>query len=118
MDCGKPAAHRFRTRLGFKQHDVILTKKQSAATNIKISFKGENMQTKYSVLGYRIDLYFHESKLGTEIDENGHRNRNIDYEIKAIKQEIDPGKENFDIFEAIIEISGCIKHSSDQFTKQ
>ena len=27
------------------------------------AFEGENMQTQYSVLGYRIDLYFHDYKL-------------------------------------------------------
>ena len=26
MDCGKTAAQKFRTRLGFRQYDVILTK--------------------------------------------------------------------------------------------
>ena len=25
-DCGTPAVHKFRTKLGFKQYDVILTK--------------------------------------------------------------------------------------------
>ena len=34
-------------------------------------FEGENMQTQYNVLGYRIDLYFHDYKLAIEIDENG-----------------------------------------------
>ena len=27
------------------------------------AFEGENMQTQYSVLGYRIDLYSHDYKL-------------------------------------------------------
>ena len=48
------------------------------------------MQIKY-VLSYRIDLYFHDYKLSIEIHENGHSNRNIDYEIKrqkAIEQEL------------------------------
>ena len=40
------------------------------------------MQSKCNMLGYRIDLYFHDYKLAIETDENGHRNRNIDYEIK------------------------------------
>ena len=35
------------------------------------------MQTQYSVLGYRTDLYFHEYKLAIEVDELGHTNRNI-----------------------------------------
>ena len=43
------------------------------------------------MLGYRIDLYFHEYILVIEIDENGHSDRNMDYEIKkqkAIEQEL------------------------------
>ena len=44
------------------------------------SFEGKNMQTQFNVLGYRIDLYFHDYKLAIEIDEDGHSDRNIDYE--------------------------------------
>ena len=43
------------------------------------------METQYKVLSYRIELYFHDYKLAIEIDENGRRNRNIDYEIKKTK---------------------------------
>ena len=76
------------------------------------SFEGENMQTQYNVLSYRIDLYFHDYKLTIEIDENGQSHGNIDYDIKkAIEQElgckfirIDPDKEDFDVFRAIKEI--------------
>ena len=50
------------------------------------SFKGENMQTQYNVLGYRIDIYFQKNKLEIEIDENGDSDRNIDYEIKRQKE--------------------------------
>ena len=49
------------------------------------SFEGENMQTQYNVLSYTIDLYFHDYKLTIEIYENGHSDRNIDYEIKKQK---------------------------------
>ena len=62
-------AQKFRTKLGFRQYDVILTKEQSVLTKIKSSFKGENMQTQYSVLDHMIDLYFHDYKLVIEIDE-------------------------------------------------
>ena len=54
------------------------------------SFEGKNMQTQY-ILGYRIDLYFHDYKLPVEIDENRHSDGNIDYKIKrqkAIEQEL------------------------------
>ena len=63
---------------GFKQDDVILTKEQSVVTKIMSSLEGDKMQTQYNVLGYRINLYFHDYKLPIEIDENGHSNRNID----------------------------------------
>ena len=42
------------------------------------SFEGENMQTQYNVLCYRVNLYFHDCKLSIEIDENGPSDRNID----------------------------------------
>ena len=51
MDC--------RSKLGFNEHDITLTKEQSVLRSIMDAFEGENMQTQYSVLGYRIDLYFH-----------------------------------------------------------
>ena len=63
MDCRTTAAHKFRTRLWFKQYDVMLAKEQSVVTKIKSSFDGENMQIQYSALSYRINLYFHDYKL-------------------------------------------------------
>ena len=44
---GKPTwDHKFRTRVGFKQYDVVLTKEQSVLTNIIMSsIEGENIQT-------------------------------------------------------------------------
>ena len=64
-------------KLGFKLHDVINTKEQTIINLIKDTFEGENIQTQYSVLGYRIDLYSHEYKHAIEDDELGHTNRNI-----------------------------------------
>ena len=82
---------KFKIILRFKLHDVINCKEQTVLESIKDSFKGENMQTRYSVLGYKIDLYFHEYKLAIEVDELGHNDRNIDYEIqkqRAIEKEL------------------------------
>ena len=44
---------------------------------MKSSFEGEKMQGQYSVLGYRIDLYFHDYKLATKHDENDDRSINF-----------------------------------------
>ena len=133
MDCRITAAHKFRTRLVHKQLGVILTKEKSELTRMRSSFEGENMQTQYSVLVYRIDLYFHDYTLAIEIDEqeqdeNGHSYRNIDYKIKrqkAIEQElgcmllrVDPDKKDFSIFKAIDGIFRHIKQSSNQLTKK
>ena len=49
------------------------------------AFEEENMQTQYSVLGYRTDLYFYGYKLEIEVDEKDHKDRNIDHEIKRQK---------------------------------
>ena len=50
---------KFKRNLGFTHHDVINTKEQTVIDSIKDAFEGENMQTQHTVLGYRIDLYFH-----------------------------------------------------------
>ena len=49
------------------------------------TFEGENMQTQYSVLEYKIDLYFHDYKLAIEIDEKVHKDRNTSDEIQRQK---------------------------------
>ena len=74
---------KFKRNLGFTLHDVINTKEQTVINSIKDAFEGENMQTQYSVLGYRIDLYFHEYKLAIKVDELGHNDRNINDEIES-----------------------------------
>ena len=53
------------------------TKEQAVLNSIKDAFKAQ-----HTVLGYRIDLYFHKYKLAIEVDELGHNDRNIDYEIQ------------------------------------
>ena len=68
--------------LGFTLYEVINTKEQTIINPIKDAFEGEDMQTQYTVIGYRIDLYFHKYKLAIEVDELGHNDRNIDYEIQ------------------------------------
>ena len=86
-----------------------------------ISFVGEIVQTQY-VLGYKIDLYFHDNMLTIGIDENGHSDRSIYYKIKLQKAteqglgckfiRIDPDKDDVDIFKTINEIFGHIKQSA------
>ena len=102
---------KFKKHLGFTLHDVINTKEQSVISAIKDAFEGENMQTQYSVLSYRIDLYFHKCKLAIEVNELGHSDRDINDEIerqRALERElncvfikINPDEPDFNIFREI-----------------
>ena len=115
---------KFKRNLGFTLHDVINTKEQTVINSIKDAFEGENMQTQYSVLSYRIDLYFHKYKLAVEVDELGHADRNINYEIerqRALERKlnlvfirINPDEPDFNIF---TEINKVHRHIN-QLTKQ
>ena len=80
MFCRTQESCKFKRKLGFKLHDVINTKQQTITGSIKEAFEGENMQSEYSVLSYRIDIYFYDYNLAIEVDEFGHDVRNIDYE--------------------------------------
>ena len=122
MDCRTDESCNLKRNLGFTLHDVIKTKKQTIINSIKGAFEVEDMQTQYTVIGYRIDLYFHEYKLAIEVDELGHNDRNIDYEIqrqKALEREltcvfirINPDEKDFNIFKEINKIHRHIKKSS------
>ena len=86
------------------------------------------MQTQYSALGYRIDLYFHEQKLAIEVDELGHNDRNINDEIqrqRALERElscvfirINPDAIDFNIFKEINKIHRHINQLTKQQTEQ
>ena len=91
MNCRTDKKGKFFKKLGFKIHDVINTKEQTVISTTKDAFEGKNMQRQYTVLGYRIDLYFHEHKLAIEVDKLGHNDRSIDYEIereRALEREL------------------------------
>ena len=122
MNCRTDESCNFKRNLGFKQHDVINTKEQTVLESIKDIFEGEDMQTQYSVLGYRIDLYFHKYKLAIEVDELGHADKNLSDEIeiqKALEKElncvfirINPDEKNFNIFREINKLHRHIKKST------
>ena len=80
MDCKTDESYNLKRNLGLRLYDVINTKEQTVTNSIKDAFEGENIRTKYSVIGYRTDLYFHEHKLAIEVDELGHADRNLSNE--------------------------------------
>ena len=114
MNCRTDEPCNLKRNLEFNRHDVINTKEQTVLESIKEAFQGEDMQTQYSALGYRIDLYFHKYRLAIEVDELGHANRNLSDEInrqKALERElncvfirINPDEKDFNIFREINKI--------------
>ena len=121
MGCRTDESCNLKRNLGFKLHDVINTKKQTVLESIKNTFQGKDMQTQYSVLGYRIDIYFHKYKLAIEVDELDLADRNLSNETerqKALEKElncvfirINPDEKNFNIFREINKIHRYIKKS-------
>ena len=119
MDCRTDESWSLKRNLGFNLHDVINTKEQTILRSIKDAFEGEDMQTQYTVIGYRIDLYFHKHKLAIEVDELGHADRNVNNEIerqKALERElnyvfirINSDENDFNIFKEINKIHRHIK---------
>ena len=120
MDCRTDESFNLKKDLGFRLHNVINTKEQTVLKSIKDSFEGEDLQTQYSVLGYRIDHYFYKHKLAIEVDELGHADRNLSNDIdtqKALEKELDcvfitikKKKKNFNIFKQINKIHRHIKN--------
>ena len=64
-----PKAIKFRFELRFKQHDIVLSKKQSVISKIAKLFSIEKMLLQHSVLDDRIDFYFPKHKLAIEVDD-------------------------------------------------
>jgi very-short-patch-repair endonuclease len=68
--------------LEFNIYDNAIVKIETETINfIKKCFSNEEMVTQYSVLNYRIDLYFPKYKLAIECDEKEHKNQ-IEKDIK------------------------------------
>ena len=136
MDCRTVESCKFKKKFGFKVHDVINTKEQTVISAIKDVFEGENMQTQYSVLSYRIDLYFHKYKLAIEVDELRHTDRNnnnneierqraLERELNCVFIRINPDAVDLKIFKEINKIHRHIntnnnkpKQQSEQKTKE
>ena len=123
-----PKSIEFKSKLGFNQFDITLTKEQSVLKSVINAFEGENTQTQYSVLPYTNDLHFHDYRLAIEVDEKGHNDRDIDYEIRRQKISekelgckfirINPTKKGFNIFIEIGRIQNYIAMSIKNSTKK
>ena len=80
MDCRTTPAVNFKTTIGFKQYNPIMTQEQSILSKVVSLFATEKIILQHNVLGYRIDAYFPKYKLAIEV-----MNKGITAEILAMK---------------------------------
>ena len=100
-----PKAIEFRSKLGFKQPDIILTKEQSVVPKIMKTFSNENTLPQHSVLNYQTDLCSLEDILAIEVDEKlawrqkywlwNKRQKTIEKELGSEFIRINPDAENY-----------------------
>ena len=124
MDSRAVFSVEFKSRLGFKNQDPIMTQEQSLLTKIREIFSTEEITFQHFVLGYSIDAYFLKYKLAIEVDERGHNDRDLESEIerqKALEKElgckcirINLARENFNINNEISRIHNYILKASNK----
>ena len=122
MGCRTATEVEFRTKLGFNQHDPIVTIEQSVLTKIIKVFSNEKIILKHHVLDYIINLYFLEYKLAAENDEFNHVDRIGDNEreeeikeyLKCKFIRINHDGDNYDEFVELGRIRNCIDKSKSK----
>ena len=122
MDCRTDESCSLKRNLGFNLDDVINNKEQTVLRSIKDAFEGEDMQTQYPVIDYRINPYFHKHKLAIEVDQLGHADRNLSNKIdrkEVLERElnwvfirINPDEKDFNIFKEVNKIHRRIQKST------
>jgi len=115
----KPAAVAYATLIGIDVHSHLFECKESQTiSKIMKAFIHEDMITQRPCGKYRIDLYIPKYKLAIECDEDGHKNRDQNYEYERqqlIQNELNckfirfnPDSNDFCIFNVIGEIYSFI----------
>ena len=103
-----PSVIKFRSKLGFKNNEPVLSKEYSIIIKLVNAFSPiTEVIRQHNVLNYYVNLYLPKYKLMIEIDELGHANRDNNKEIireKEIKDylqckfiRINPGRLAYDI---------------------
>ena len=69
----------FKKKLGLDPN-VVTCDEQDIINTLQIVFEGEIILTQYCIENKRLDAYFSKYKLGIEVDEYNHEDRNSNYE--------------------------------------
>lgn len=115
MDCIAAESFDLKRRLRFNLHGMINIKVKTVLVAIIDVFEKDNMETQYSLLGYRTDPFFHDYNLAIEVDKIRHTDRNIDDEIERQQKcdckfiRIGPDRSSFNIFKTLSNVHRHIK---------
>ena len=120
-----PSIIKFRSKLGFKNNELVLSKECSIIIKLINAFSPiTEIIRQHNVLYYYVDLYLPKYKLVTEIDELGHNDRDNNTETireKEIKDylkckfiRINTDKPDYDISIEIGKINKIIKEINDE----
>ena len=107
--------------------NVVTCDKQNIINTLQVVFEGEIILTQYCIENKRIDAYFPKYKLGIEVDEYNHEDRNSNYEksrqlmieshgITIIRT--NPDAADFDINRLINQLYTYIIESTKKQTKK
>ena len=69
----------FKKKLGLDPN-LVICDEQNIISALHVAFEEEIILTQYCIKNKRIDAYFSKYKLGIEVDEYNHENRNSNYE--------------------------------------
>ena len=110
----------FKKKLGLDP-DVVPCDEQDIMSALQVEFEGEIIHTQYYIENKRLDAYFPKYKIGREVDEYNHEDRNFKYEksrqfvieshgITIIRT--NPGEADFNINKLVNQIYTCIIKST------
>ena len=116
-----------KAKLGLDPNCYVFLE-QDIISAMQIAFEREIMHTQYCVQNRRLDLYFPKCKLGTEINNYGHVDRNFeDEQSKQLTIEekrgckiirTNPDAPDFTIYRLINQVSICIEQSTIKSAKK
>ena len=66
MNCRTTPAVNFKTKLGFDQHDPIMTQEQPTLLKITTLFAAQEIILQHNVLSYRIHSYLSKHKISNK----------------------------------------------------
>ena len=113
-----PEATEFKTRLGFNQHDLIMTKEQSVLAKISKIFANEEILLQHSVLTTKFIYTFLSIDQQQKLMKKGIKKKSNRKKLVCEFIRINPYRKDFDLYVEIGKIYNHIKELTKSLTKE